>query len=328
MGVGLLAGWAAGNLGMAAGLERIAVSVLPLQTLVQSIAGEAVEVRSLQQEGDACGVFEPRPSVLHWVSGAQVLFRTGVAYETQLMGRLLRQNPDIHAVDLRQVVVPLDAAQQGHGSPVKANGGHEHVHLPDGSCCAPTDAGLTTVHSASGAPELATDPHIWLDPLAIVAQARLIGQTLAELDPANAARYLANAADVATRAELLHQEIAERLLPFAGKGFYVYHPSFAYFARRYDLVQVPIVAGAQGPNARALRRLMQEAKDSQIGVVFVQPQESVRHAQVIASAIGATVVELDPLAADWEGNLRQMSVQLARSFATANEPIADNAALQ
>lgn len=50
-----------------------------------------------------------------------------------------------------------------------------------------------------------------------------------------------------------------------------------------------------------------------VRVVFVQPQFSEKSAQVIARQLGASVVRLDPLAADWDDNLRRA----ARAFVDA-----------
>ena len=45
---------------------QVGVSVLPLEALVESIGGDVVEVKSLQEAGDSCSIFEPRPSAIRW----------------------------------------------------------------------------------------------------------------------------------------------------------------------------------------------------------------------------------------------------------------------
>jgi zinc transport system substrate-binding protein len=52
---------------------------------------------------------------------------------------------------------------------------------------------------------------------------------------------------------------------------------------------------------------MQLAKREGIKVVFVQKQFSAKSARVIARAIGGKVVNLDPLAYDWEDNLLRVA---------------------
>jgi zinc transport system substrate-binding protein len=49
-------------------------------------------------------------------------------------------------------------------------------------------------------------------------------------------------------------------------------------------------------------------------VVFVQPQFSTRSAEIIAKAIGGTVVVADPLAEDWPSNLRRQAEAIATAL--------------
>src|SRR6056300_229058 len=80
---------------------RIGVSVLPLEPLVQAVGGDAVEVRSLQREGDSCSVFEPRPSSVAWLAEADVFFRVGAGFESSILRKVESQFPGVQVLDLR-----------------------------------------------------------------------------------------------------------------------------------------------------------------------------------------------------------------------------------
>jgi zinc transport system substrate-binding protein len=88
----------------------------------------------------------------------------------------------------------------------------------------------------------------------------------------------------------------------------IFHPAWSYFARDYDLEQIPIEVEGKEPSAREMADLMMKiAKEEQVTVIFVQPQTSRRSVDMLAKQIGARVEILDPLAADWLENMRRVS---------------------
>jgi len=98
-----------------------------------------------------------------------------------------------------------------------------------------------------------------------------------------------------------------------GDRFMVFHPSWSYFAKEYELEQVPIEIEGKAPKPAQLTILIRHAREHGIRVVFVQPQFSVKSAEMISREIGGHVVHVDPLAENWAGNLREV----ARKFITA-----------
>ena len=90
----------------------------------------------------------------------------------------------------------------------------------------------------------------------------------------------------------------------------VFHPSWGYFADAYGLKQIPIEVEGKDPKPAQMKTLMEIAKEEAIKVIFVQPQFSTKRAEVIAKAIGARTVFADPLAEDWENNLRNQAMQI------------------
>lgn len=271
---------------------RVGVSVLPLEELVESIGGESVEVMSLQQAGDSCSIFEPRPSTIRWLSGADVFFRVGAGYEPAILEKVESRFPQLTVLDLRLAVPVLALGEHAH---------HDHEHHACASC-------------ASHASE-ATDPHIWLDPLRLADMARWIAVRLGELRPQERGKFIRAAEEAAKRFQAIHAELDAGLRPYRGRAFYIYHPALAYFADRYGLEQVAIAASGEGPSARELHQLIVQAKKEGIGTIFIQPQESRKHAEVVARAVGAELAEIDPMSTDLEANLEEIGQALMRAFA-------------
>jgi zinc transport system substrate-binding protein len=94
----------------------------------------------------------------------------------------------------------------------------------------------------------------------------------------------------------------------------VFHPAWGYFADNYGLTQVAIEHEGKQPGARGLAALIDQAKQANIKVVFVQPQFDKRQARQVAQAIGGAVVAVDPLAADYVDNLRRVGRQFAKAL--------------
>jgi zinc transport system substrate-binding protein len=57
-----------------------------------------------------------------------------------------------------------------------------------------------------------------------------------------------------------------------------------------------------------------EAREAGVRVIFIQPQESRRQAEIIAAAIGARLVEIDPMGADWEASLLHIGESIAAAL--------------
>jgi zinc transport system substrate-binding protein len=269
---------------------RIGVSVLPLESLVKEIGGDQVEVRSLQEEGDSCSVFEPRPSAISWLSGARMFFRVGAGYESVIVGKLESQFPGMAIKDLRSVVQVLSLEDhEGH---------HHHGHA-----CEACHEG-----------EDSTDPHIWLDPVRLAAMAEYVAVELGKVLPESKLSFQKAAKAFQSEALGIHEDLQNQFRQFEGRGFYIYHPALGYFAQRFGLHQITIAVSSQGPSARELHALIGQAKRDNVKTIFVQPQESTRHAEIVAEAIGADLVTIDPMAMDLLDNLSRIGKALSASF--------------
>lgn len=159
------------------------------------------------------------------------------------------------------------------------------------------------------------DPHTWLDPAQAIAMADTISRHLQTLAPDHAATIRNRYEIIAEQLLDLDEKIRNILAAFEGRGFIVFHPAFGHFAAAYGLVQVPVEAGGHEPGPRHLAEVIDLAREAGAKSVIVQPQFSRKSAETVAAAIGAEIVVLDPLAADYPANLLKMAWTLAERFA-------------
>ena len=94
----------------------------------------------------------------------------------------------------------------------------------------------------------------------------------------------------------------------------VFHPSWGYFAKRYDLEQISIEIQGKEPKPNELVELVKDAKVHNIKIIFVSPQFSQKSAKTIAQNIGGNVVDIDSLSENWANDLLKTANEIANSY--------------
>jgi zinc transport system substrate-binding protein len=146
-------------------------------------------------------------------------------------------------------------------------------------------------------------------------QAENIYQVLREYIPGDSIYLRNNYKAFERELDNLDKYISEKLAPFEGSKLLVFHPAFGYFTDAYGLVQVPIELAGKEPGARYLNQVIELARRENIKAIFVQQQFSTETAEVVAEAVGAEVVVLDPLAEDYISNMKQIADKVAKALA-------------
>lgn len=264
--------------------------IVPLAGIVERVGGTDVAVQALVQPGQSPHAFEPTPRQMDGLAQAEVYFRIGEAFETALLRKIEGIHAGLRVVDTRQGVT-LRPMEDGHGDhdDHAAHDGHHHGHGED-------------------------DPHIWLDPLRAKQIARTVCEALGELRPERKAAFEANCAAFVKELDEAHARIAEKLKPFAGRSFFVFHPAFGYFAERYGLRQVAVEQAGREPGMKWLEACRAEAKRAGVKAIFVQPEFSAHTAKAIAERLGLEVVRLDPLRKDLAAGLEALAEAVAAGF--------------
>lgn len=267
----------------------VLVSVLPQRWLVKQIGADHVRVQVMVGPGQSPATYQPTDSQINQAIHAKVYFNIGVPFEqgqwfkaitatTQL--KRVHQYQNIHRLPMLEAIHDDHQPEHDHG--------HHHGPL---------------------------DPHIWTDPQRLQQQAKTIAETLIQIDPNHANDYKNNLANTIDKLTELDTELAEKLKPYAGRRFIVFHPSWGYLADRYQLQQLPMELAGKQPTDAELAQLRTLAQRHGLSVVFVQPQINSQAAQAVAQSIPhGRVIVIDPLAEDIPANLRQVVEQLVKSF--------------
>lgn len=139
------------------------------------------------------------------------------------------------------------------------------------------------------------DPHLWLDPQNAIAWLSVIADTLAALDPQNAATYAQNAQAAAASLTALEAELKADLAPVSGRPFLVFHDAYQYFTEAYTLTSVGSISlGDAAPTSAAhLAEIQHHVEETGAACAFSEPQFDPRLIAAVSTSL--KVAELDPL---------------------------------
>ncbi len=141
------------------------------------------------------------------------------------------------------------------------------------------------------------DPHFWLDPTRLADVATALADDLARRDPANAAGYRANAADLVADLDRLDAEFRTGLAQCRTRELVTGHAAFGYLADHYDLHQEGVAGVSPDiePDAATLRDLSAHVREAGVSTVYSESLVSPALAETVAREAGARVAVLDPL---------------------------------
>lgn len=262
----------------------VAASIGPLGDFCRKIGGERVEVTVLIPPGASPHVFEPTPQTVARAARARVLVFVGAGLDPWA-ARLVRTGASSNLVAVEAVAgLPLLTDVDFHQEKKPAPPASQHsAHQPHGP--------------EKGHAHGQGNPHVWLDPILAQDICRRIATALIQVDPQHRQVYDHNLGVYLTALKELDQEITRRAAAFTIKEFVSFHPSFTYFAKRYDLKEVGVIELAPGRESTPghIRQIVNNIKEHGVRVVFAEPQLSSRVAKTIAREAGVKVAMLDPL---------------------------------
>lgn len=293
-------------------LPTVFVSILPQKFFVQQISRGKVNVEVMVPPGTSPHTYEPKPSQMRKLAKAKAYFTIGIALEDAWLDKITTINPEMVVVHTEDGIERI-AMEGSHDHEEKATDEDDHGHGQEDHHGADEDHEAhedREAHMDHGDHENGLDPHIWLSPALVKLQAETIKSALEKLDPDTTAAYGQNYIDFIARIDGLDERLRGILAGKQGMKFMVFHPSWGYFARSYDLEQIAVEIEGKSPKPAHLQSLIEMARREQIDVIFAQPQLSRKSVEVIAREVGAEVVLIDPLGQNWFENMTLVADKL------------------
>lgn len=233
------------------GKPRVLATFTVLADMASVIGGEHVEVESLTKAGAEIHGYEPTPSDVRKAADADLILANGLNLEAWLEQFL--QDANAPAVTVTEGITPLSIAEgEGEGYP---------------------------------------NPHAWMSPVASKTYADNIAAALADLDPAHADSYRANAEAYKQELSQVHQELISAIsnLPQHQRLLVTCEGAFSYLAADAGLDEAYLWAvnsdGETG--ARRMMELSDRVAGSAVPAVFCESTVPTRTMEQIATDTGA-----------------------------------------
>ena len=287
---------------------RVLTSVKPLQLIAAAVQDGVGQPDVLLPPGASPHHYALRPSDVRNVREVELLYWIGPDLESFLPRVLAgRTKPSVSVQDLPQ----MSLRHFGDSDAQHAEHQDDHADHADHA-----DADQRDHAHRTGS----LDAHLWLLPANARVIADKMASDLAQADPANAARYQANAEAFGQRLDALDQRLKARLSGLAGKPYFVFHEAYDYFEAAYGLKHAGVfsVLGEVQPGAQhvaAMRKRLQQAGPT---CVFSEPPVRPRLAQTLTAGLPVTLAELDAMGGDlpvdangYEVLLEKLAAQLA-----------------
>jgi zinc transport system substrate-binding protein len=294
---------------------QVVTTILPITQFTNAVAGDRAEVVQLLPTNVGPHDYQAKPGDAQAIATADVLVKNGLEMEFFLDDMILNaENADLVVIDSSEGIATLSSAGD-HGHDHAKEDGHDHAegeehdhdhaegeahdHDHDHAEGEAHDHAEGDEHDHAGHSHAhgEFDPHVWLDPKRAIEQVENIRDGLIAADPEGEAEYTANAEAFIAELETLDAEITEKLAPFEGQTFVVFHDFASYFAESYGL-QSEFLVGIpeENPSPEDVKRVMETVQAQGLKTIMTEPQASQESFDAIASDLGITVSVFDPVA--------------------------------
>ena len=245
------------------------VATLPdYAAVAREIGGDKVEVTVMAKPTEDPHFVDARPSFVVKLRDADVLIEGGAELEIGWLPPLLQSARN-------------SKIETGAPGRVVASTGLRLMNVPGNLSRAAGD-----VHAMG-------NPHFMIDPIIAKAVAQNIANSLARVDAANAAAYLANYQKFEATINAKLQEWGKAMLPFKGQSIVAYHDSWVYFAHRFGLNIEIFLEPKPGipPSPSHLAEVIGKMKAEKVKAIIVEPFHNRKIAEKVASSTGAKIVD-------------------------------------
>ena len=254
-------------------------SILPLQYFTDQITGKLYKSEVMVPPGVGPETYNPTPRQMSEMARAEAYFANGyLGFEETYVEKFQSINPNLVFINTSTGVHLIQAEGHDHG---------DHAH------------------------EKGVDPHTWSSPSGARIIARNIFDGMVKIDPANKEHFQINLDRLLAKIDSVDQVVNAILSNIPSRKFMIFHPALGYFARDYHLEQLSIEFEGKVPTPRHIQNIVKEAMSQKIVNIMIQREFDVENAEIIANETGSKVIQIDPLAYDWPGEM----ISLARKMA-------------
>ncbi len=261
---------------------NVVTTIYPLADIAGQLGGDMVNARHLLPAGASPHTHEPTVEQARLIDEADLFIYIGAGLDDWAVKLAEAAEPGPVMLDLSKEVDLIEAAPH---RPLVEEG--EEINGHNGHDC--------QAHDHDHGP---VDPHFWLDPVLVrefVCPA--VHEKLVTMAPGEEDYFDNNLEQYRGELSALDKEIRQTAAAFSRDRFIAFHSAWQYFARRYGLQEVAVIAEFPGqePSAGWIAELSGLVEEENIGAIFTEPQFSPDLAERVAEESGSKVLVLDPI---------------------------------
>ena len=252
---------------------RIVATTGDLASLARAVTGALAQVEAMIPPAADPEAFEPRPSDLAKLKGADVVVRVGLGFDHW-----------------------LDKLLAAHGDASVNRRGSGYVDASIGIALLEVKGSSIDAANRDGHAHGLANPHYWLDPLNAEIITGAIAESVIRVAPAMTEKIIDVRDGFLASLKARLAEWEQRLAPYRGARLIAYHNTWPYFARRFRLNIVDVIEVKDGvaPSPARLAKLAATMREQGVRVIVHEPFEPEDASALLARRAGATVVKLAP----------------------------------
>jgi zinc transport system substrate-binding protein len=260
--------------------EIISVSILPQKYFIEQLTADKFFVNVMLPPGTSPASYDPSPKKLRELNHSELYLKIGhLGFELVWMESFQKNHKELKVIDLSTGIELIRGEEEGNHEGEEP--GHDHDH-----------SGI--------------DPHIWMSPKSAAILAQNTANAIISLDPASETLVNQKLAILLEKINKIDRDFETLSNQLENKKFIIFHPALTYLARDYGLEQIPMEFEGKKPSASHLKGLIDLAKAEDIHLVFIQKEFDQNNARQIAEDLDALLIQIDPLAEDWEAQMNEL----------------------
>ncbi len=254
----------------------VIVSIAPEVEFVKAVGGDKVDVTLMVPSTADVHTYEPLPSQLSKVAGAQMYVQVGssIEFENNYMDKLESTNPSMLVVNASE--------------------------------------GIQLIPNNAENEDETVDAHVWVSPRNAKIMVNNIYKGLVQVDPENKDYYQKNRDQYLEKLDELDKNTTE-LLKDKTKPILVFHPAFGYYVRDYNLTMIGAMINDEEPSPQRIAMMVDVARENNITVVYSEPQYDPKFMNTIASQIGGQVLMVNDLDENYLENMKNLAIAFSKS---------------
>ena len=262
--------------------------------LVKQVADDSIEVNILMSYAVDPHSFEPSPQDVKKIEEADLVFYTGLKYESVNLLKLLQNSVQSQEllVELAARINPIEFTEDDHDE-------HRNEDIHDDH----DDEDMHDDHNEHGNEGEHVghdhgiyDPHFWFDPTRVALAVGEIKNELIKLDPDNKDAYESTATSYIAELTALDEQIEALIqtVPSNNRQMITTHESLGYLESRYGLeilvTIIPSITSEDDVTPKQLLSVIEEVKEHKIKVIFLETESPTKSSEIIAQETGVSLV--------------------------------------